>query len=173
LKTLLIIIACVVTLGVVLTEPKESELIIPDNSIRLRIIPRSNSSEDVEIKLILKEIINNSIQRLLTNASTAQESRQILENNLKKIDDQISEVLNPLNINYEISLGKNYFPLKVFRGVTYNAGLYESLVITIEEGKGNNWWCVMFPPLCSLEKDDSLDEIEYQLFVSRIINQFR
>jgi len=173
IKTLLIILAAVITLGIVLTESNEDQLVIPDNSLRLRIIPSSNSSEDVEIKLIIKEIIEEAIQRLLNNVWTLEESKQIIEKNIENLDNKISEVLNPLNKRYHINFGQNHFPSKVFRGVFYKAGEYDSLVITIEDGDGDNWWCVLFPPLCSLEKNDNLGEIEYQLFVSRIINQFR
>ena len=69
------------------------------------------------------------------------------------------------------NLGLNYFPEKEFKGITYDEGYYESLVITIGEGKGDNWWCVLFPPLCMLEAEESTD-VEYKSFVKEIVDKY-
>ena len=67
----------------------------------------------------------------------------------------------------------NYFPEKEYHGVNYESGNYESLVITLGNGIGNNWWCVMFPPLCLLEaKNENTDEINYKFYVQEIIEKY-
>ena len=173
MKTLLIIIAGVIALGVFLSEANEEQLIIPTESLRLRIVPNSNRQEDIEVKSLLKKLLGNNLEESLKNSQTLEESKNIIRNDLENIESIVSEALRPLNMAYQINLGQNYFPAKNFKGITYQAGMYESLVVTIEKGEGDNWWCVLFPPLCSLKRDTELEEVEYQFFVSRIINKFR
>jgi len=60
---------------------------------------------------------------------------------------------------------------KEFNGITYEEGMYESLLVTLGEGKGDNWWCVLFPPLCLLEAEES-DEVEYKFFIQELIEKY-
>ena len=74
---------------------------------------------------------------------------------------------------YDLNYGYNYFPEKSYKGINYPAGEYESLVVTLGDGLGDNWWCVLFPPLCLLEASESdLDEAEYTFYFKDIINKF-
>ena len=173
MKITLIILAVIIIIAI--TERRESvdSITIPNNSLRLRIIPNSNSSDDYQVKLLIKDLLERALPRLLSNANTIDDSKQIIENNLDNIDKMIDEILIPLNQTHQISYGMNYFPAKVFRGVKYESGKYDSLVVTIGNGDGDNWWCVLFPPLCSLERDVNINDVQYQFFVSRIINKFK
>ena len=82
--------------------------------------------------------------------------------------------LDGIEYSYSIDYGMHEFPLKTYKGVTYEAGEYESLLVTLGEGKGDNWWCVLFPPLCLLEADESVDtnKIEYKSFVKEILEKY-
>ena len=91
--------------------------------------------------------------------------------NFDDINSKISKFLG--NSNYKLDYGQNYFPKKVYKGVVYEDGMYNSLVITLGNGKGNNWWCVLFPPLCLMEDNANTTDVEYQLFISRIIDAFK
>ena len=72
-----------------------------------------------------------------------------------------------------IKYGFNHFPKKKYKGVTYKEGNYESLVITLGSGNGDNFWCVLLPPLCLLEGDDnSSSNIEYKFFVKDLIDKY-
>ena len=65
------------------------------------------------------------------------------------------------------------FQKKNYKGVIYEEGYYESLVVTLGSGNGNNWWCVLFPPLCLMEgEDNNTDEIEYKSFVKEMIDKY-
>lgn len=75
------------------------------------------------------------------------------------------------NLDYKINFGENYFPEKEFNGVTYEEGYYESVLVTLGKGEGDNWWCVLFPPLCLLEAEES-DEVEYKFFVQELIDKY-
>ena len=78
---------------------------------------------------------------------------------------------NNYNISYNLNFGQNYFPKKDFKGITYDAGYYESVVVNLGKAEGDNWWCVLFPPLCLLEAEES-DEVEYKFFVKELIEKY-
>ena len=79
----------------------------------------------------------------------------------------------PYNNTYNINYGTNHFPEKEYKGVIYQEGDYESLVITLGEGLGDNFWCVLFPPLCLLEAEDTeTDKVEYTSFIKEIIDKY-
>lgn len=150
-----------------------SSLAIPDDALRIRVIANSNSNYDQEIKKFVKENIQYKLYELLKNTKGIDEARKIINNNLNDIDNNVKETLQLLNyeLGYDINFGLNYFPSKEYKGVTYDEGYYESLVITLGEGKGDNWWCVLFPPLCLLEAEEST-EVEYTSFVKELLDKY-
>ncbi len=152
---------------VIVINLREENITIPQESIRFRIIANSNDIKDQKTKMeILSEIHPIITNQSYNNYETAQESINNLTNEITPIVDKYS---NDFNISY----GDNYFPEKVYKGVTYQGGNYESLVIELGETKGDNWWCVLFPPLCLLEAEENqIDNTEYKLFVNEILKNF-
>lgn len=150
-------------------------VMIPNDAIRIRVIANSNGDRDVAVKEKLKDEIQPVIYGLLKDVTSIDEARNMIEKNIPGIDVEVKKSLVKQNYNkdYTIDFGMNYFPKKEFRGITYEEGYYESLVITIGEGKGNNWWCVLFPPLCMLETEDvDTTDIEYKSFALEILNKY-
>lgn len=142
-----------------------SSLEIPTESIRFRIIASSNSFKDQQLKQKIKnDLVNNIIPNILTDVSI-QESKNLINNSINKIED----ILNKYDISYKINFGQNFFPQKNYQGITYPAGNYESLVITLGEGLGDNWWCVLYPPLCLIENNFDSSNIEYRSYIKDII----
>lgn len=150
----------------VLVYKKSDEIIIPSDAIRIRIKANSNSIHDLYNKQKLKEEIKNDLYNLIYKAKSSYEANDIINSNLKVIDNLISKKTNDYKVNY----GNNYFPKKVYKGVIYPEGEYKSLVITLGSGLGDNWWCVLYPPLCMLEDNYDIDDIEYRSFVADIVN---
>ena len=165
-KIIVILFIMIVTL--VGIREKEN-ILIPSNAIRFRVIANSDNIEDQKLKLTVKSDVENELYKLLENAKNIAEARIIIKNNLNKVDS----ILKEYNIDYQINFGNNYFPVKEYKGITYDAGNYESLVITIGEGLGQNWWCVLFPPLCLLDEQNNLDNTKYELYASKLINKFK
>lgn len=93
-------------------------------------------------------------------------SRASIKNTIPLLKEQ----LNTYNIPYSLNLGQNYFPEKNYKGVTYDAGNYESLVITLGSGLGDNWWCVLYPPLCLIEDEPTLDNITFKSYIKEYLN---
>lgn len=148
---------------------EKEELLIPDDAIRFRVIANSDSKEDQNLKLQVKEDVEKELYKLVSNVKTIEEARTIIENNLDKVDS----ILKEYNVDYDISYGNNYFPKKTYKGIEYDEGLYESLVITVGSGLGENWWCVLFPPLCLLDSQENLEDTEYEFYATKLINKFK
>ncbi len=151
----------------ILVYKKNNEIIIPSDSIRFRIIANSNDIKDLYKKKKLKKEIESDIYNLVINANNISDARSDLENNLDKIEELVSSKTN----DYSIKYGMNYFPKKTYKGVIYPSGNYESLVITLGKGLGDNWWCVLYPPLCLIDDNNTTSDIEYRAFVYEIINR--
>ena len=148
---------------------KEEDILIPNNAIRFRVIANSNTLSDQQEKLIIKDKIETEVYKLINGASNTTDVRNLINNNMDKIEEIVKSYNTPYNINY----GRNYFPTKNYKGVLYKAGDYESLVITLGEGMGNNFWCVLFPPLCLLDNDKKdISDIEYKSYVKKLLDKF-
>ncbi|MDY4996400.1 MAG: stage II sporulation protein R [Bacilli bacterium] len=151
------------------------EIVIPEAAISVRVIANSNQIHDQNMKMKVKKYIETSISPTLLNVRDVNEARGVIKNSLSDLDSGIKELFsdNLYDKDFVIHFGDNYFPEKDYRGVHYEAGAYESLVVTIGEGEGDNWWCVLFPPLCLLEADENTTgDVEYQFFVAKMIHQF-
>ena len=148
----------------------QTEIIIPDSSIRLRVIPNSNEAKDINIKEQVKDYLETDIYTILKDTNNIETARNIINNNIPKIENNINNIFkdNNYNIPYQVNFGYNYFPEKTYQGKTYEAGDYESLVIYIGEAKGDNWWCVLFPNFCLI---DINEDTEYKSYFKELINK--
>lgn len=173
MKRFFIIFILFLTLVIYIDKYDSNYYVIPDESIRIRIIANSDSFDDQYIKIKVKQLIEPVIEEDLRSSSSLKESRFIIKNNLDKYDSMISSYLvdNSYNDKFSINYGSNYFPEKEYNGVKYESGNYESLVIKLGSGMGDNWWCVMFPPICSLEVEENSD-IEYKVFVKELFDKY-
>ena len=170
----IMIILCIIVVIFVSTKTTE-DLIIPDESIRIRVIANSNNSKDQLIKNVVRNNIEKEVTNLLANVTNIDEARTLLEENIDLINERVEDVLekNNYDVSYKVDFGYNLFPEKKYKGVVYEEGYYESVVVTLGEGKGDNWWCVLFPPLCLMETSSSdLEEIEYKSFIKEIIDKY-
>ena len=157
MKKIIIFILTIVTLFSVITNIKAKESIIRDNTIRFRILANSNSIYDQNIKIQVRNVIQNEILKLVKDCNNKEETRKVLINNKIHLEELTRKTLNELNYNsdFEINYGYNYFPKKKYNNNIYKESKYESLVIKLGEGKGDNFWCILFPPLCLLESEDN------------------
>ena len=149
--------------------------IIPDDAIRIRVIANSNSDYDQEIKLKVKERLEYDMYNILKHTTDLTEARELISDNLDKVESNIDKTLHKENykLPFSVNFGLNYFPKRKFKGITYDEGYYESVVVTLGEGLGDNWWCVLFPPLCMLEAEETnTTDVEYTTLVKTIINKY-
>ena len=171
-KSILLIILVIVLYMIIGNVVAKNEL-IPEEAIRIRVIANSNSDYDQEIKMKVKEQVEKDIYNLLKDKKNIEEVRNTIKGNLEQEKNNISNVLKNENykLPFEVNFGYNYFPKKEFKGITYKEGYYESLVVTLGDGLGDNWWCVLFPPLCMIEAEESTD-VEYTSMVKEIVSKY-
>ena len=171
-KIMIILIAIVIVYGLI-SDVDAEKLLIPNEAIRMRIIPNSNSSYDQEMKLKVRNKLQSTMYQMLKNTKSIEEARTVIESNLDHLDKEVANVLteNEYDLGYKLQFGYHYFPAKEYKGVTYDEGLYESILVTLGKGEGDNWWCVLFPPLCLLEAEES-DEVEYKFFLKEILDKY-
>ena len=170
MKKVTVILAIIMYL--IMNGENNEVIIIPNESIRVRVVANSNNQNDQKIKETLKNNIKPAIYSLLKDAKNINEAREILKRNIPNIKVEIEKNLKLQNTNmsYNINYGQNYFPKKEYKGIEYDEGNYESLVITLGNGKGDNWWCILFPPLCMI--DEKTSEVEYKSIVMEILNKY-
>lgn len=141
---------------------------IDDDYIRIRILANSNNEKDLKTKDEISKDIEQEMYYLLKDTTNKEDARTIIKQSIPLIEENIEKHLTHENYSYKINYGYNYFPEKEYNGTIFKEGEYESLLITLGEGKGNNWWCILFPPLCLIEAEES-EEIEYQFFLEEFI----
>lgn len=145
---------------------------IPDTAIRLRVIANSNSVLDQNMKNKVKKYLEENTYKVLKNETNIETARTLIKESIPFLKNNINEIFNDNNYNmdYNINYGYNYFPEKEYRGIKYEEGYYESIVISIGEAEGDNWWCVLFPNLCLAELENPKDT-EYKLWLIDTINK--
>ena len=144
-----------------------NKYIIPNKALRFRIVANSNDIEDQMVKAKIKNELEPILKDLLKESKSSDEANKILKNNLP----QIESIINNKTSDYKINLGLNYFPKKEYKNVIYKEGYYDSLVITLGSGLGNNWWCVLYPPLCFID-EDSIKDKNYGFFIKDLFSKF-
>jgi len=135
------------------------ESLIPPEAIRIRILAHSDRAEDQEIKGRVRDRVMALIGSWQPSPKTSAEMRKLLAANLEEIERAAEAELAQQGASYgaRAMFGRVPFPAKTFAGREYPAGEYEALLIILGDGEGENWWCVLFPPLClagAIAKDD-------------------
>lgn len=150
----------VFTLAVSIIQPIiENSQSIADKVFRLHIVANSDSAEDQSIKLKLRDYILVSTQDLF-NAETLDENIEIAKANIDELKKSCESYLASIGCNYSVKVDvlEEYFDTRVYDDFTLPAGMYNSLKLEIGEGKGHNWWCIIFPSVCLSSCSKSMSE---------------
>ena len=139
--------------------------------MRFHVVANSDSTEDQDLKTEVRDYVLSKVQEEITeqiepsgSGSAAEESlthqkliREYIENNLPRIECWAEEVIASRGFDYEVtaSTGIRHIPAKYYEEMFFPEGNYEALTLSIGQGKGQNWWCVVFPPLCMVGSEES------------------
>ena len=157
-RLLVFCISFLLILAVCAVLPVHGEQDIYDSVIRLHVIANSDSEYDQRVKLLVRD----SILELdaFADADTLEQAAASAMQNEQAFLESASDTLAECGAEYgcRVEWGTEYYPTRVYEGVTYPAGTYRSLRIVLGEGQGKNWWCVLSPPLCTSKAtaEDSL-----------------
>jgi stage II sporulation protein R len=159
-KSLGIAYILVLTIGTILSLyiPKNEvtaneAVVIPKEAIRLRILANSDSDADQALKRLVRDEVNANITTWVQELTSISKARDLLQAKQPEIQAIAEAVVKREGStqSVQVEFGKVQFPTKLYGQFLYPAGEYEAILITLGEGKGANWWCVLFPPLCFLD----------------------
>jgi stage II sporulation protein R len=131
----------------------KDSIVIPAEAIRLRILANSDSAEDQEIKRKVRDAVNAQITLWVQDLTSLDKAKSVINSKLPEVqaiaEKVVAEQGSSQSVNVEF--GKVQFPTKLYGEFLYPAGEYQAILITLGEGTGANWWCVLYPPLCFLD----------------------
>ena len=146
---------------------------LTESVFRLHVIANSDSKEDQDLKYKVRDSILEYINNLAVDCSSKDEAialvtekQEVLHNIAKKV---IKE--NGYNYNVNISIGNFEFPTKTYGDISFPAGNYDALRVEIGEAVGQNWWCVMFPPLCFVDVTSGVVPDESKQTIKENLNE--
>ena len=135
--------------------PVNGEQKIYQSLIRLHVLPNSNSDKDQNLKLEVRDYILGDIAVLTQECENSAEASDKIQENLTVIETKAKDFITQKGYDYTVkaALSKELYPEKTYEDIngdvfSFPSGKYNSLRIIIGEGSGDNWWCVLFPPLC-------------------------
>lgn len=128
-------------------------VVIPNEAIRLRILANSDQEADQAVKRLIRDEVNRDITKWVANLTSIDEARKVITSHLDEIQATAEKVMKKEGVHesVKVNFGQAEFPTKLYGQYLYPAGKYEAVIITLGEGAGANWWCVLFPPLCFLD----------------------
>lgn len=150
---------------------------VSNTSDYIRIHIRANSNEEIDqaVKLKVRDEVVNELTPLLANCNTKNEAYHTIQNNLGLLQQVADDCLSENGFDYtaSISLKKERFPTRKYLDYTFPSGIYDALIIELGTGKGDNWWCVAFPPLCFIPTDNDTQNFQYKSKLLEIIRHYK
>jgi stage II sporulation protein R len=156
---LILVIGTIVSLYIPKNEVTASEsIVIPKEAIRFRILANSDLDADQALKRLVRDEVNANITTWVQELTNINHARDLLQSKQPEIQKLAEEVVKREGSaqSVKVEFGEVQFPTKLYGQFLYPAGEYEAILITLGEGKGANWWCVLFPPLCFLDFSNGL-----------------
>lgn len=158
---LLFIAIIFVFIGTYLTKQTDTYKIqkeIADEIIRFHVRANSDSEEDQQLKIRVKNRIVQFLEKELQNAASLDEARNILYDVKDEIAGIALEVIREEGYEYNVNVyfEQSYFPMKVYGDMSFPPGEYEAFRVDIGDAYGKNWWCVLYPPLCFVDSTYSV-----------------
>ncbi|MDE7079510.1 MAG: stage II sporulation protein R [Clostridia bacterium] len=171
MKVAVVIILCVILLGAVIMFAKTQNQSPEDTYLRIHIRANSNDATDQSVKYKVKESIVEYMSPKLNGVSDKSQAMAILADNIAGMKSVADKVLAQNGYDYKstVSIRQEEFPVRTYGDLTLESGVYDALIIELGSGKGDNWWCVVFPPLCFVGEES--DNFEYKSFLSETYNK--
>lgn len=146
--------------------------------LRFHVLANSDSTEDQNLKIKVRTMLLNSIYEDLGESASLEETKSYIRSHKDSLEKEAENYMTDLGYNYpaHMELANSYFPTKTYGDMVFPCGNYEAVRVKIGEGKGRNWWCVLYPPLCFVDSSyavvpdtskkilqESIDESDYKI----------
>lgn len=145
---------------------------ISDSVLRLRVVANSDNEEDQKLKLTFKSRLCEILKPYLADCPDVNHAADWIRNNLPFIQEQANRILEELtaanyadeqgNSSCTVELTDSSFPTRTYGNLTFPPGKYRTLLVTLGNGKGHNWWCVLYPSLCFTDESTAAFSKEAQ-----------
>ena len=167
-KFLIIIIMIVVVVAIALFLPENKEY----DYLRLHIRANSNSTVDQNVKYKIKDSLVEFLTPYFSVLSSKEEAIETARALSDRMEDICSEILIESGFDYSVNvkIDNEYFPTRTYSNATLESGYYDAVIVELGEAEGDNWWCVMYPPLCFVNNFENSIQIKYK---SKIVEWFK
>lgn len=142
--------------------------------LRIHIRADSNAILDQEVKMLVKEAVVGYLEDKLKNVTSISSAIETVNAACPALKREADRVLGENGMNYtsRVKVCSEYFPTRVYENVVVESGVYDALIIELGEGRGDNWWCVIYPPLCFVGRDDCGGEFAYKSRIAELWRRF-
>ena len=149
-KAMMILLAGAMLLAAFMILPIHGEAKLYDNVIRLHVLANSDSEEDQALKLRVRDAVLQKTDALLKDAASREEAAEILQASLGELEAVAKAAVADAGYGnaVTVTLSRESYPTRQYEQLAFPAGEYLSLRVMIGEAEGQNWWCVLFPPMC-------------------------
>lgn len=166
----------IITTGITFAGQKYSKDVtheISSHLIRFHVVANSDTVEDQQMKEHIRDVVLAYMSPLLKESATMDQTRQIIKEEMPQIEQLAHGVITKWGKDYDVNvlLDQANFPTKQYGDIMLPAGEYEACRIIIGEGKGQNWWCVMFPPLCYVDVTHGIVPSEHKAHLQKTLSK--
>ena len=173
----IMILACVLVLCVAICNilPIHGEEKIYESVVRLHVLANSDSDEDQALKLKVRDAILAYVSPRVIDSKSREDAIKILQGELASIEDIAKSVVLEQGYEYtvQVTLTLEDYPTRNYESLSFPSGEYVSLRVLIGEAEGQNWWCVLFPPLCLSAASDKVSNEEAFIAVGLNSDQYK
>lgn len=132
--------------------------------LRLHIRANSNSELDQKVKYEIKDEMVEFLTPYLATVESKQKAIKVIESCSNVLKSKCLNLLTQKGFNYSVNIkiANEFFPTRTYSNTTLESGYYDAVIIELGEAQGDNWWCVMYPPLCFVNKNENVKQIKYK-----------
>ncbi|MBQ8196954.1 MAG: stage II sporulation protein R [Clostridia bacterium] len=175
MKKLCILFISILIIGlsaVALSIPSaNTQTVVKEEYLRIHIRANSNNEQEQAVKYLVKDGVVEFLAPFIAECDTKEKAINLLNEKLKDIEGVANEILRKNGFSYtsKATLKQEEFPTRIYDDITLDSGVYDALILELGSGKGDNWWCVVYPPLCFTE---TTVKYEYKSKIYQIISDF-
>ena len=167
----IIILILIIALGGLISWGIVNNKEVSAEYLRIHIRANSNLERDQNVKYLIKDAVVSIMIPFLSECQTKEEAERAISNNFVLIEATANNVLRANGFTYtaKARLATEDFPTRDYNGFVLEKGFYDAIIIDLGEARGNNWWCVVYPPLCFLKANPVGQEVIYKSKLLEII----
>jgi stage II sporulation protein R len=139
--------------------------------LRIHVRANSNSEADQQIKMTIKDVTVEYLTPFIVNCESKKDALNVINSVENSLENVINVTLLSKGFNYtcNVKTANEKFPLRVYDNVTLEEGYYDAVIVELGKAEGDNWWCVMYPPLCFYGSETN---VKYKSKIKEIIDEF-